>query len=139
MTAGRLSDLALAADFSGSGTFSTVGFIRQPSLALGSAIGDFRRDRGDAETRPVLIHALATRIAGLCSIESAQAVSLRECFASRLAAEWIVTFPKLGTLRALFVIARLEKAAQAGLFDFVLHLAGMPSFRDLQTEGADAH
>jgi hypothetical protein len=139
MTARRVSDLALSADFSGWGTFSYVGVIRQPSLALRIALSDCRRDRSTGiDKRPFLIHALAKRIGGLCVLESDQVERLEECFGAGLIAEWIVTFPKIGALRALFVIARLKRATQDGLFDIVLHLAGAPSFHEVQTEDADA-
>jgi hypothetical protein len=139
MMARRVSDLALSADFSGSGAFSTVGVIRQPSLALRIALNEFRRDRANGFYKtPFLIHALAKRIGGLCVLETAQVERLEDCFDAGLIAEWSVAFPRIGALRALFVIARLKKATHDGLFDVVLHLAGAPSFCEALTEEADA-
>ncbi len=140
MTASRAGELLLAADFSGAGTFPALGVLRQPSLALSAAIGDLRLAADDAEMKPVMIHALATKIAGRCAIASAEAqLALADCCEARLAAEWVVTIPALGSLRALFLIARLGTVEQTGLFDLVLQLAGKPSFSQLQTEDAETN
>ncbi|MFZ1106751.1 MAG: hypothetical protein WAN43_00195 [Rhodomicrobium sp.] len=137
MTPRQSSDLTLAADYSGSGAFSAVGMLL-PSFALDAAMGRFRLYRGDPKKRPVLIHALATKIVGRCFLESAEAErALFECFAARLAAEWTVTMPALGILRALFLIERLERSELEGLFDLVLQLAGQPSLCELQAENAE--
>ncbi len=139
MTPRRAGEINLAADIFGSGTFAKVGAMRQPSLALNAAIADFRLEQEYPELRPVLVHMLATKIAGRCALESSEAErALMDCLAARLALEWVVTIPGIGTLRALFLIARLEKAEQAALFDLVLQLAGRPSFMAFQTEDAEA-
>jgi hypothetical protein len=139
MMARRVSDLALSADLSSSGAFSTVGVIRQPSLALRIALTDLRRDGASGiDGRPFQLHALATRIGGLCTLESAQMAHLEECFDAGLIAEWIVTFPRIGALRALFAIARLKRATHDGMFDIVLHLAGAPSFCEALRVEAEA-
>ena len=135
MTTRRASELILAADFSCSGTLSAVGVIREPTLALSVAIRDLLLYREDPELKPVVIHVLATRVAGRCSIRGANIRrALLESMASRLALEWKVTIPTMGAVRALFVVTRLGKTGEADLFDLVLHLAGKPSFEDAQTQ-----
>ena len=135
MSTRRASELILAADFAGLGSFSAVGMLRQPSLALNAAIGDLRLDQGDPELKPVLIYTLATRIAGKCSLEAPEIEgALADCLSARLAVEWKITIPAIGSLRSLFLVTRFEKAEQAGLFDLVLHPASPPSFELLQTE-----
>jgi hypothetical protein len=137
MTTRRASELTLAADFSCSGTFSAVGVIREPTLALSVAIRDLLLYREDPELKPVVIHVLATRVAGRCSIRSANIRrALLESMASRVALEWKVTIPTMGAVRALFVVTRLGKTGEADLFDLVLHLASKPSFEDAQTQEA---
>ena len=68
----RASELILAADLSCSGTFSAIGVVREPSFALSVAVRDLLLYREDPELIPVIIHVLATRVAGLCSITGAQ-------------------------------------------------------------------
>ncbi len=135
MSTRRASELILAAEFSGLGFFSAVGVLRRPSLALNAAIGELRLDHADAQSRPVLIHALATKIAGKCSLDRPEVErALIDCLAARLAVEWKITIPAIGALHSLFVITRFEKADEGGLFDLVLHLASPPSFEALQNE-----
>ena len=133
------SELTLAADFSGSETFSAVGMIREPSLALNVAVGDLFRYRENPELKPVITHVLATRVAGRCSIKSPQIQrALAQCMAARLAMEWKITVPAIGHVRALFLVTRLEKAERSGLFDLVLQLASQPCFEALQAPDAEA-
>ena len=109
MTTRRASELILAADLSCSGTFSAVGVVREPSFALSVAVRDLLLYREDLELKPVIIHVLATRVAGLCSIAGAQiGRALAESMATRVALEWTITIPTIGTLRALFLVTRLE-------------------------------
>jgi len=134
MTTRRSSELILAADFSSSGTFSAVGVVREPSLALSVAVRDLFLYREDPELKPVITHVLASRIAGRCSIKGAQVQrALAQSLAARLALEWKITVPALGSVRALFLVTRLEKAERTGLFDLVLQLASRPSLEELQT------
>jgi hypothetical protein len=137
MTARQPRELMLAADYSGTEMLFEVGAL-EPSFALDTAIGHLRLHRGDPKKRPFLIHAVATKIAGQCFLESAEAErGLLECFEARLAAEWIVTIPALGNLRALFLVARLEETVVEGRFDLALQLAGKPSFCEvMQAEDA---
>jgi len=136
MTTRRATELNLAADFSCSGTFSAVGVIREPTLALSVAIRDLLLHRGNPELKPVITHVLATRIAGRCSIRNARIRrALLESMAARLALEWKITIPTIGTVRALFLVTRLGKAGDADLFDLVLQLASKPSF-EAQTQEA---
>jgi predicted secreted protein len=138
MTTRRAGELILAVDFTGSGTFSTVGALSHPPLALNAAIVDLV-DQADPELRPVLVHVLATRIAGRCAIDNPQIASaLKYCMPARIAMEWSITIPAAGALHALFVIAKLEKAGETAFYDLVLQLAGKPSFEGLQAEDADS-
>lgn len=135
MSTRRASELILAADFSGLGSFSAAGVLRQPSLALNAAIGDLRLDHADTELKPVLIYTLATKIAGKCSLETPEIErALIDCLSARLAVEWKITIPAIGALRSLFLLTRFEKADQPGLFDLVLQLASPPFFEALPTE-----
>jgi hypothetical protein len=128
--------LILSADYAGSGAFSAVGAL-QPSFALNAAIERFCLHRGDPKKGPVLIHAVASKIVGRCALENAEAErALFECYAARLAAEWVVAIPALGALRTLYLVERLEGSELEGLFDLVLRVAGKPSFCELQTEDA---
>ncbi len=135
MTTRGASELNLAADFSCSGTFSAVGVIREPTLALSVAIRDFLLYRENPELKPVITHVLATRIAGRSSIRSAHIRrALAESMVARLALEWKITIPAIGAVRALFVVTRLGKTAEANQFDLVLQLASRPSFEAAQTQ-----
>jgi len=135
MTTRRASELNLTADFSCSGTFSAVGVIREPTLALSVAIRDLLLYRENPELKPVITHVLATRVAGRCSIRSANIRhALLESMASRVALEWKVTIPTIGAVRALFLVTRLGKTGEADLFDLVLQLASQPSFEDAPTQ-----
>ena len=137
MTTRRASELNLAGDFSCSGTFSAVGDILEPTLALSVAIRDLLLHRENPELKPVIIHVLATRVAGRCSIRRAHIRrALLESMASRLALEWKITIPTIGTVRALFLVTRLGKTAEANLFDLALQLASKPSFEVAQTQEA---
>ena len=139
MTTRPASELNLAADFSCSGTFSAVGVIREPTLALSVAIRDLALYREDPELKPVITHVLATRVAGRCSIRSAHIRrALLDSMASRLALEWKVTIPAIGAVRALFLVTRLEKTGEGDLFDLVLQLASKPSFEATQTQEESA-
>jgi len=142
MTTRRASELILAADLSCSGTFSAVGVVREPSLALSVAVRDLLLYREDPELKPVIIHVLATRVAGRCTIRGAQARRvLADCLAARLALEWKITIPTIGTVRALFLVTRLGKADEPDLFDLVLQLASKPSFdaaQPVQTQTVEA-
>ena len=130
MTTRRASELNLAADFSCSGTFSAVGVIREPTLALSVAIRDLLLYRENPELKPVIIHVLATRVAGRCSIRSAHIRrALAESMAARLALEWKITIPTIGTVRALFLVTRLGKTAEANLFDLVAATCEQTLFR----------
>jgi hypothetical protein len=138
MTTRRASELILAADLSCSGTFSAVGVVREPSFALSIAVRDLLLYREDPELKPVIIHVLATRVAGLCSIACAQiGRALADSMATRIALEWTITIPTIGTLRALFLVRRLEKSGQPDAFNLVLQLASKPSFDAAQTEEAE--
>jgi hypothetical protein len=60
--------------------------------------------------------------------------------AARLALEWKITIPTIGTVRALFLVTRLGKAGEPDLFDLVLQLASKPSFdaaQPVQTQTAE--
>ena len=139
MTTRGASELNLAADFSCSGTFSAVGVIREPTLALSVAIRDFLLYRENPELKPVITHVLATRVAGRCSIRSAHIRRvLAESMVARLALEWKITIPAIGAVRALFVVTRLGKTAEANQFDLVLQLASKPSFEAAQTQEEEA-
>jgi len=137
MMAQQPRELLLSADFANSGTFSVVGVLH-PSFALSAAIRRFHIHRSDQKKSPALVHGVASKIGGQCYLESAEAEgALFECFAARLAAEWMVTVPALGTLSGLFLVERLERSEADGLFDLGLRLAGKPSFFELQTENAE--
>ena len=137
MTTRRASEPTLAADFSCSGTFSAVGVICEPTLALSVAIRDLLLYREDPELKPVITHVLATRVAGRCSIRSARIRrALVESMAARLALEWKITIPTIGAVRALFLVTRLGKTGEADLFDLVLQLASKPSFEAAPTQEA---
>jgi hypothetical protein len=139
MTTRDASELNLAADFSCSGTFSAVGVIREPTLALSVAIRNFLLYRENPELKPVITHVLATRVAGRCSIRSAHIRRvLAESMVARLALEWKITIPAIGAVRALFVVTRLGKTAEANQFDLVLQLASKPSFEAAQTQEEEA-
>ena len=138
MTTRRASELILAADLSCSGTFSAVGVVREPSFALSVAVRDLFLYRENLELKPVIIHVLATRVAGLCSIAGAHIGSaLAESMATRVALEWTITIPTIGTLRALFLVTRLEKSGQPDAFNLALQLASKPSFDAAQIEEAE--
>ncbi len=131
MTTRLASDLILAADFSCAGLFSAVGVIREPSLALSVAIRDLFLHREDPELKPIILHVLATRVAGRCSIRGPRIRrALADCIANQLALEWKITIPAAGSVRALFLVTRLGKVDQRDLFDLSLQLAGKPSFFD---------
>ena len=138
MTTRRASELILAADLSCSGTFSAVGVVREPSFALSVAVRDLLLHRENLELKPVIIHVLATRVAGLCSIAGAHiGRALAESMATRVALEWTITIPAIGTLRALFLVTRLEKSGQPDAFNLALQLASKPSFDAAQIEEAE--
>jgi len=138
MTTRRASELILAADLSCSGTFSAVGVVREPSFALSVAVRDLLLHRENLELKPVIIHVLATRVAGLCSIAGVQiGRALVESMATRIALEWTITIPTIGTLRALFLVTRLEKSGQPDAFNLALQLASKPSFDAAQSEEAE--
>ena len=138
MTTRRASELNLAADFSCSGTFSAVGIIREPTLALSVAIRDLVLYLEDPELKPVIGHVLATRVAGRCSIRSAHIRrTLLESMAARLTLEWKITIPTIGAVRALFLVTRLRKTGEGDLFDLVLQLASKPSFEAAQIQEAE--
>ena len=133
MTTRRASELILAADFSSLGTFSAVGVVREPSLALSVAARDLLLYRENPELEPVMIHVLATRVAGQCSIRGARTRrALADCMAARLALEWKITIPTMGFVRALFLVTRFGKTSEPDLFDLVLQLASKPSFEAMQ-------
>jgi len=135
MTSRRASELILAADFSGSGTFSAVGAVREPSFALSVAVKDLLTHRENPELKPVLVHVLATRIAGVCSIACPSIWrALTDCMAARLALEWKITIPAIGSVCALFLVTRLEKAGQPDLCNLALQLASRPSFDAAQPQ-----
>ena len=135
MTSRRASELILAADFSGSGTFSAVGAVREPSFALSVAVKDLLTHRENPELKPVVVHVLATRIAGVCSIASPSIWrALTDCLAARLVLEWKITIPAIGSVCALFLVTRLEKADQPDLCNLALQLASRPSFDAAQPQ-----
>jgi len=139
MSTRRASELILAADFSGSGKYSAVGILRQPSLSLSVAIGDLRLQQDNPALRNALIRAVASRVAGRCRIENRLAErALMRCMPMRLTVEWKITIPAIGSLNALFLTTRFEKAGQTDLFDIVLQLAGRPAFEALPGEDAEA-
>ena len=138
MTTRRASELILTADLSCSGTFPAVGVVREPSFALSVAVRDLLLYRENPELKPVIIHVLATRVAGLCSLPGAHIRrALAESVAARLALEWNITIPTVGTLRALFLVTRLEKSDQPDLFNLALQLASKPSFETAQAQEAE--
>ena len=129
MTTSLASELTLAADFSCSGLFSTVGAIREPSLALSVAVKDLLTYRENPELRPVVVHVLASRIAGRCSIRGSHIRrALSDCLTSRIAIEWKITVPAIGCVLGVFLVTRLDKAGPPDLFNLALQLAGKPSF-----------
>ena len=129
MTTSPGSELTLAADFSCSGLFSTVGSIREPSLALSVAVKDLMTYRDNPELRPVIVHVLASRIAGRCSIRgSHNKRALSDCLAGRIAIEWKITVPAIGCVLGVFLVTRFDKAGLPDLFNLALQLAGKPSF-----------
>jgi hypothetical protein len=102
------------------------------------AVRDLLLYRENLELKPVIIHVLATRVAGLCSIAGAQiGRALAESMATRVALEWTITIPTIGTLRALFLVTRLEKSGQPDAFNLALQLASKPSFDAAQIEEAE--
>jgi hypothetical protein len=104
---------------------------------LNVAIRDLLLYLEDPELKPVIIHVLATRIAGRSSIRSANIRrALLQGMASGLALEWKITIPTIGSVRALFLVTRLGKTGEADLFDLVLHLASKPSFDAAQPQEA---
>jgi hypothetical protein len=138
MTTRRASELILAADISSSGRFSAVGVVREPSFALSVAVRDLLLHHKNPELKPVIIHVLSTRVAGLCSIGRASIRrALAEFMAARVAIEWNITIPTFGTVRALFLVTRLEKSDQPDLFNLALQLASKPSFDAVQTGEAE--
>lgn len=133
MTTRPGSELNLAADFACSGVFSAVATVREPPLGLSVAIKDLFAHRENPELRPAVVHALATRLAGRCSIRSdAIFRALSACMAAHVAMEWKVTIAAVGTVRALFIVKRIEKIAPPDTFNFALQLAGPPSFEAAQ-------
>lgn len=129
MTTSPASELILAADFSCSGLFSTVGAIREPSLALSVAVKDLATYQDNPELRPVVVHVLASRIAGGCHIRGSHIRrALSDCLAGRIALEWKITVPAIGCILGVFLVTRLDKAGQPNLFNLALQLAGKPSF-----------
>jgi len=102
---------------------------------LSVAIGDLRLQQDNPALRNALIGAVASRVAGRCSIENRLAErALMRCVPMRLAVEWRITIPAIGSLNALFLTTRLAKAGQTELFDIVLQLAGRPFFEALPKE-----
>jgi hypothetical protein len=127
MIARRAGELRLAADFSSFGGELAVGVLREPSFALSAAIEVLLSKRAAQLPAPVLIHALSTKVAGRCSIASSEAEeALRACCSAQVAVEWSVDIPSLGTLRALFLVTRFDRAEGTGAYDLVLQLAGKP-------------
>lgn len=134
----RASELILRADLSCSGTFSAVGVVREPSFALSVAVRDLLLYRENQELKPVIIHVLATRVAGLCSLRRAHIRrALAESVAAGVILEWNITIPTIGTLGALFLVTRLEKCDQPDLFNLALQLASNPSFETAQAQEAE--
>lgn len=128
MIARRAGGLRLAADFSSFGGELAVGVLREPSFALSAAIEVLLSKRAAQIPAPVLIHALSTKIAGRCSIESSEAEeALRACCSTQVAVEWRIEIPSLGTLRALFLVTRLDRVEGTETYDLVLQLAGKPT------------
>ncbi len=110
-----------------------VGVLREPSFALSAAIEVLLSKRAAQIPAPVLIHALSTRIAGRCSIAGSEAEeALRACCSAQVAVEWSIEIPSLGTLRALFLVTRLDWVEGAGAYDLVLQLAGKPALEALE-------
>ncbi len=138
MTTRRASELILAADISCSGAFSAIGVVREPAFSLTVAVRDLLLHRENPELKPIIIHVLSTRVAGLCSIKGAHIRrALAEFMASRVTLEWKITIPTIGTVRALFLVTRFEKSAQPDLFNLALQLASKPSFDEAQTQEAE--
>jgi hypothetical protein len=134
MNSGRSGKFFLSVNISGLADFSAVGIIREPSLAL--ARKSEALQKGQHIPGTVVIHALATKIAGRCLFDSAEAENtVRAFFSSRLAAEWQIAIPQAGVLQALFLVARLQSARQPGrLFDLALQLAGKPEFEAVRPD-----
>lgn len=123
------SELYLAADFSCSGHFSVVGTVREPSLALSVAIRDLQAHCGNVELKAAVVHVLATRVAGRSSILGPHIRrTLGDCLTRRIALEWKIMVPATGTVRALFLVTRLDKAGPSDFYNLALQLAGKPSF-----------
>jgi hypothetical protein len=139
MIARRAGELQLAADFSSFGGELAVGVLREPSFALSAAIEAFLSNRAAQTPAPVLLHALSTKIAGRCSIANSEAEeALRACCSAQVAVEWSIEIPSLGTLRALFLVTRLDWVEGTGAYDLVLQLAGKPVLEALQREPAES-
>lgn len=123
-------EVILAADMAGTGQFTPAGSIREPSLALATAIKDFQDKEADADRRNALIYAIGSRIAGRCMLASPEIAIIVEAWVSaRIVAEWRITMPGTGIVQALFLPTRLQPAGNvAGQFDFALQLAGPLAF-----------
>jgi hypothetical protein len=131
MTVRQAGDFILAADLAGLGTFVQIGAMAVPAPAFAAALRDLRLGQADPEFYDILTHAAAGAAAGLCFIESSGIeCALQACQDARLVSEWRITFPSIGQLEALFLVARFQPAADAaGLFDLALQLSGKPVFR----------
>jgi hypothetical protein len=117
--------IELAADFSGSGTFTPVGVIERPPRAAQTAMEELRAFRG-GNAPAALVHMLATSIAGRCRLAATAPLAvLASCREAALVLEWKLHARRVGSLRALFAIARWVVVGE-GCAEVALRLAGIP-------------
>jgi hypothetical protein len=136
MSTRRAGDLVLAADMSGFGDFASIGVMREPSMALAACIGELQGGEADENRRPVLVHVIATKIAGRCVIPSVEGEAAAQAsLLLGIAVEWRITIPRAGALQALFLVKRLQNVDEPGrIFDMALQLAGKPAYVSFERE-----
>jgi hypothetical protein len=130
MTGKPASDPVLAADFSASGDFVTVGTMHAPGPAFAAAIRDLQDIPADPELLEIAAHCLASNAFGICTLENpGTAHILRAWLAARLAADWRIGIAGIGHFQALFTVARFEPVQDdERAFALGLRLAGKPGF-----------
>jgi len=135
MTAEPPGDFVLTADVAGSGNFVRAGTIPAPAPAFVAALEDFKDAGADLESREILIHSLAAKVAGRCVFESLQAAKFaKACFQYRLISEWRISIPGSGILQALFHIVQFQSTESDCTYDIAFQLAGRPEFAAMQRE-----
>jgi hypothetical protein len=135
MIVGEAGQIGLAIDLSGSGSFRPAGIMRSPDPVFAAALNTYLGNRASAEKDYLLFYAAALA-SGRCSMTGPESSGMiADCLQANLIAEWRLSIPDEGHIRALYLVTGMRQAGDAlGLVDLTLRLSGKPSFEAFKQE-----